>query len=63
MHDEEMLKELENMSDEDIDFSDIPEITEEELKNFVPSKIRRKEFFELLERSLKEKELVAKEGH
>ena len=38
----ENIEELSKMTDEDIDFSDIPEITEEELKKFKPARLRRK---------------------
>ena len=39
----ECLKELSKMRDEDIDFSDIPEITPEEWrKNFKPARLRQK---------------------
>ena len=34
------LAALENMSDEDIDLSDIPEITHEEFKKFKPARLR-----------------------
>ena len=37
------LAELEKMKDEDIDFSDIPEITEEEFRTkFKPARLRKK---------------------
>ena len=38
----ECLKELEKMTDEDIDYSDIPAITDEELKRFKPARLRLK---------------------
>ena len=39
----ECLAELEKMTDEDIDFSDIPEITEEEWRTrFKPARLREK---------------------
>ena len=38
----ECLAELEKMTDDDIDFSDIPEITDEEWKKFKPVRLRRK---------------------
>ena len=36
------LEELEKMTDEDIDYSDIPPLTDEELKKFKPARLRRK---------------------
>ena len=36
------LAELEKITDDDIDFSDIPEITDEEWKKFKPVRLRRK---------------------
>ena len=36
------LKELSKMTDDDIDYSDIPPLTEEELKKFKPARLRRK---------------------
>ena len=38
----ECLEELEKMTDDDIDFSDIPEITDEEWKKFKPARLREK---------------------
>ena len=38
----ECLEELSKMSDEDIDFSDIPKMTKEELKKFRPARLRKK---------------------
>lgn len=38
----ECLKELSKMTDEDIDYSDIPPLTDEELKKFKPARLRRK---------------------
>ena len=38
----ECLKELKQMTDEDIDYSDIPPLTDEELKKFKPARLRRK---------------------
>lgn len=35
------LYELSKMSDEEIDLSDIPEITDEEWKNFKPARLRK----------------------
>ena len=39
---EEQIKELENLDKREIDLSDIPEITEEELKRFKPARLRKK---------------------
>ena len=36
------LYQLSKMTDDDIDFSDIPEITDEEWKNFKPTRLRKK---------------------
>ena len=36
------LAELEKMTDEDIDYSDIPALTDEELKRFKPAHLRKK---------------------
>ena len=36
------LAELEKMTDEDIDYSDIPPISKEELKRFKPARLRKK---------------------
>ena len=36
------LYQLSKMPDEEIDFSDIPEITHEEFKKFKPSRLRKK---------------------
>ena len=36
------LDALAKMTDEEIDLSDIPEITDEEWKNFKPTRLRRK---------------------
>ena len=36
------LAELEKMTDEEIDYSDIPKMTEEELKRFKPARLRKK---------------------
>ena len=36
------LAELEKMTDEDIDYSDIPPISKEELKKFKPARLRLK---------------------
>jgi len=36
------LEELAKMTDDDIDYSDIPPLTEEELKKFKPARLRRK---------------------
>jgi len=38
----ECLAELEKMSYDDIDFSDIPPISKEELKKFKPARLREK---------------------
>ena len=38
----ECLAELEKMTDDEIDYSDIPKITEEELKKFKPARLRKK---------------------
>ena len=40
--DVECLAELEKMSYDDIDFSDIPPISKEELKKFRPARLRKK---------------------
>ena len=39
---DEQLKELEELDKRKIDFSDIPEITDEEFKKFKPARLRRK---------------------
>ena len=39
---EERLENLKNMKDEDIDYSDIPKLTEEQLKNFKRVNSKRK---------------------
>ena len=39
---EEQIKELEELDKREIDLSDIPEITEEELKRFKPTRLRKK---------------------
>ena len=36
------LAELSKMTDDDIDYSDIPPLTDEELKKFKPARLRRK---------------------
>ena len=36
------LEELEKMTDEDIDYSDIPPLTDEELARMKPARLRRK---------------------
>ena len=36
------LEELSKMTDDDIDFSDIPKISKEELKKFKPARLRKK---------------------
>ena len=36
------IEALKNMKDEDIDFSDIPKMTKEELKRFKPARLRLK---------------------
>ena len=36
------LDELKNMSDDEIDFSDIPRMTKEELAKFKPARLRQK---------------------
>ena len=38
----ECLAELEKMTDEDIDYSDIPKMTKEELSRFKPARLREK---------------------
>jgi len=38
----ECLAELEKMTDEDIDYSDIPPLTDEELARMKPARLRRK---------------------
>ena len=38
----ECLEKLSQMTDEDIDFSDIPKMTKEELKRFRPARLRIK---------------------
>ena len=38
----ECLEKLEKMSYDEIDFSDIPPISKEELKNFKPARLRKK---------------------
>ena len=37
--DEERIKKLKEMRDEDIDFSDMPALTQEQLARFVPAKL------------------------
>ena len=37
--DEERIKKLKKMRDEDIDFSDMPALTQEQLARFVPAKL------------------------
>lgn len=39
---DEQLKELEALDKRKIDLSDIPEITDEEIKKFKPARLRRK---------------------
>lgn len=41
---DEQLKELEELDKRKIDLSDIPEITDEELKKFKPARLSRKNF-------------------
>ncbi|MBR6013364.1 MAG: hypothetical protein IK062_06240 [Selenomonadaceae bacterium] len=36
------IEELSKMTDDDIDFSDIPRLTKEELKKFKPARLRKK---------------------
>ena len=38
----ECLAALEKMTDDDIDYSDIPKMTKEELKKFKPTRLRKK---------------------
>ena len=39
----ECLAELEKMTDEDIDYSDIPKMTKDELSKFKPARLREKD--------------------
>ena len=39
---DEQLKEIEELDKRKIDLSDIPEITDEEIKKFKPARLRRK---------------------
>ena len=39
---EEQIKRLDALKDREIDYSDIPETTDEELKKFRPARLRRK---------------------
>lgn len=39
------IKNMRRVSDDEIDFSDIPEITDEEWKKFKPARLRKKKFF------------------
>ena len=43
--DEERIKKLKEMKDEDIDFSDMPELTQEQLGRFVPAKLLNRSLY------------------